>query len=99
MPQTLKSLPGSKLAETEKGLKWTQDADNEIRIMEAVPNSQHQSQQDDYVRLKKNGSYLDINGNPVLTTFPGGIPNPYFEELTHIPLSGMTDGLLDIFFN
>lgn len=98
-PQAWKSLPGSKLADSEKGLKWTKNADNELRIMEAVPNSQWISQRVNYVRLKKNGSYLDINGNPVPTTLSGNIPNPDFQELTHLPLSEMSDNLLDNFFN
>jgi hypothetical protein len=99
MPQAWKNLPGSKLAETGKGLKWTKDGSNEIRIMEAVPNSQYQSQRVNYVRLKKGGSYLDINGNPVPTTLPGNVPNPNFQELTHLPLSVIDDNLLELFFN
>lgn len=50
MPQSWKNLPGSKLADSEKGLKWTKDASNELRIMEAVPNSQWPSQRVNYVR-------------------------------------------------
>ena len=99
MPQTWRNLPGSKLAETGKGLKWIKDGSNEIRIMEAVPNSQYQSQRVNYVRLKKGGSYLDINGNPVPTTLPRNVPNPNFQELTHLPLSVIDDNLLELFFN
>jgi hypothetical protein len=91
-------LPGSKLANSGTGLKWTKDASNEIRVMEADLTSKYPTQQVNYVRLKKNGSSLDINGNSVPTTLPGNIPNPDFERLTHLPLSGITDKLLDIFF-
>lgn len=97
MPQNWKDLPGSKLADGE-GLYWKNGTSN-LRIMDANPASALPSQQVQYVRLTKNGSRLDINGNPVPSTLPGGIENPDFQELTHLPLSGITDDLLDLFFN
>ena len=58
MPQAWKNLLGSKLAETEKGLKWTKYGANEIGILEAVPNSQYQSQLANNVHLKRGRIYF-----------------------------------------
>lgn len=99
MPQNWKDLPGSKLANNEKGLRWKMSDTHSFRIMDAVPNSQWPSQQVKYTRFVKNGSYLDASGNPVPPTLPGNVPNPDFQELTHIPLSEITDSFLDNFFN
>lgn len=97
LPQSWKDLPGSKLANGE-GLFWRKDNFNNLRIMDANPNSSWPTQQVKYVRLTKNGQRLDKFGNPVPSTLPGGVQNPNFERDSHIPLSDVTDELLEIFF-
>lgn len=58
-------------------------------MIEANPNSQHLSQQVDYVKAHKGNSYLDLNGNPVSGNSPEA----------HIKLEDITDSFLDNFFN
>lgn len=85
-------MPGSKLADGS-GLYWKMTDYFNLRIMDGNPKSKWVNQQKPYVRLVKNGSRLDKYGNPIQSN------NPDFEELTHIPITEITDGLLDIFFN
>ena len=92
LPQAWKNLPGSKLADGN-GLYWKMTDYFNLRIMDGNPKSKWVNQQKPYVRLVKNGSRLDKYGNPIQSN------NPDFEELTHIPITEITDGLLDIFFN
>ena len=92
MPQSWKDLPGSKLADGN-GLFWKKNDFYHMRIMDGNPNADWPSQQVKYTRFFKNGSYLDINGNPIHSN------NQNFEELTHLPLSSITDDFLDSFFN
>ncbi|MCB9292796.1 MAG: hypothetical protein H6559_06655 [Lewinellaceae bacterium] len=92
MPESWKGLPGSKLAD-KQGLYWKKDNFNNLRIMDGKPKSPWPNQRVPYVRVTKNGVRLDEFGNPV-------DPNsPNFQELTHIPLSAITDDFLDKFFN
>jgi hypothetical protein len=89
LPQAWKDLPGSKLADTQTGLKWTKAENHVMRIMEGNPSSPYPNSQNPYGRFVKNGSYYDINKNPVNSEAESG----------HIPIGQLTDDFLDWFFN
>lgn len=94
MPRSWKELPGSKLAKTNKGLKWRKDAFHELRIMDADPNSIRSWHQYKYVRMKKNGNYLGTDGN-----YHQNDGSDAFQSLTHIPIDQVSDDWLTAFFN
>ena len=89
-------MPGSKLADNEKGLKWTKDDFQELRIMDANPSTGHPWHQYKYIRMKKNGNYLGSDG---IYYQKGTIPNEDFQNLTHIPIDQVTDEWIIDFFN
>ncbi len=45
---------------------------NEIRVMKGNPNSANASQQSAYVKYRNNGTYYDVNGNPIKSAAGGG---------------------------
>lgn len=94
MPQSWKDLPGSKLADSQKGLKWKKDSFHELRIMDADPNSIRSWHQYKYVRMKKNGNYLGTDGN-----YHQNDGSDAFQILTHIPIDQVADNWLINFFN
>lgn len=89
LPQAWKDLPGSKLSNNNQGLKWNLNSGHHFRIAEANPSSQWSSQHVPYAKFFKNGSYRDLNMNPV--------SNQSAES--HIPIDDLTDSFLDSFFN
>lgn len=94
MPQSWKDLPGSKLADSQKGLMWKKDSFHELRIMDADPNSIRSWHQYKYVRMKKNGNYLGTDGNYLQND-----GSDAFQILTHIPIDQVADNWLINFFN
>ncbi len=112
LPQAWKDLPGSKLANNQKGLAWQMNQSSyHFRLMEAVPGSQNPNKQVPYARFLKSGSgtgYMTTTGDWAV---PTGVANQYihngttyfktdpiFQELTHIPIDDITDDMLDDFF-
>jgi hypothetical protein len=66
-------------SDTGGGTKFTDPANqhNSVRVMPGDPNSPYPNSQGPYVRVLRNGKYLDNNGNVVSKTSPEG----------HIPLN------------
>ncbi len=94
MPQSWKNLPGSKLSNNSKGLKWKKGPHHEIRVMDADPNSIRSWHQQKYVRMKKNGNFLGTDG-----IYHQNDGSDAFQILTHLPVDDVTDSWLTNFFN
>jgi|GEM_PF-4326196 len=95
LPQSWKNLQHSKLANNKKGLRWHKSDSHHFRLMEKNPSSPNSFHQIDYGRFHKGNKYLGRDGNYYLK---GSIPIDEFNELTHIPLSEISDTMLDNFF-
>ncbi|MEM7617514.1 MAG: phage minor head protein [Pseudomonadota bacterium] len=67
-----------KQSKNKEGYKYGRpgrEAYDDVRVQKGKPNSKYPSSQEDYVRWKKDGQYLDKNGTPTTD-----------ESKTHIPL-------------
>ena len=79
LPSRFKLVPSNKRG----GIRFIdpKNAQNEVRIMEGNPNSPHLRQQSAYLKYRHEGTYYDVNGNPIKSAMGGGK-----SELSHIPL-------------
>ncbi len=114
LPQAWKDLPHNKLATKSDGLVWNLNpSSHHFRLMDEVPGSQIQNKKVPYSRFIKalpgqGTSFMTTTGDWMS---PTGVQNefihngtkylktnPIFQELTHIPISDITDEMLDLFF-
>jgi len=65
---------------------------NEIRMMKGNPRSAHASQHNAYVKFKHNGTFYDVNGQPIKSA-AGGARSPE----AHIPLNKYNPSLMPKF--
>ncbi len=105
IPKAWRDLPGSKLASNWNGLAWKLNPQNEFRLMEAVSNTHIVNKTVPYARLNKNGKFLGVNNKLVYKAndkyYEEGveITLQQFEEFSHVPISNLTDDILNKFFD
>jgi hypothetical protein len=91
-------------ARASGGLAWKMDPYNEFRIMEAVEATHISNKKVPYASLKKNGKLLGINNKYVYKAnkkyYEDGveITLSQFEEFSHVPISQLSDEILNKFF-
>ncbi len=86
LPDTWKNIKGSKLlSDTDKGFRWVKESNHVLRVMQPSTKTPY-----NYGRFFKNGSYYDINKNPVYESN---------DPASHIDLNLITDDFLEWFFN
>ncbi len=90
MPRSWKDLPGKKLQSDNNSLKWVlPGGGHHFRLSDKKKYPKYENDKYPYAQFFKNGSYRDLDGNPVsLQT-----------KAAHIRIDELTDEFLEWFFN